>query len=202
MVSQQSTSANLTFYKFMPFCRNYHISLTAFITAFFFLLVISSCSRFEWNVDFDHDIIPEIRTLQIFFLYSLVFILFFLCFKNLFPAFFSINLIVGMYLKVWHLWNQRLDLSTQKASLSQWISHICHKLHFNRKNCLHTFNAKWVEFLYILSHIKSNFSLWARELWIKWPFMYHLVHKSVKFVEKVNFWPISANFCQLLSSFP
>ena len=67
VVSQQSTSANLTFYKFMPFCRNYHISLTAFITAFFFLLVISSCSRFEWNVDFDHDIIPEIRTIQIFF---------------------------------------------------------------------------------------------------------------------------------------
>ena len=66
VVSQQSTSANLTFYKFMPFCRNYHISLTAFITALFFLLVISSCSRFEWNVDFDHDIIPEIRTMQIF----------------------------------------------------------------------------------------------------------------------------------------
>ena len=38
VVSQQSTSANLTFYKFMPFCRNYHISLTAFITALFSLL--------------------------------------------------------------------------------------------------------------------------------------------------------------------
>ena len=101
VVSQQSTSANLTFYKFMPFCRNYHISLTAFITALFFLLVISSCSRFEWNVDFDHDIIPEIRTF--FFLCSFVFILFFLCFKNLYLAFFSVNvniaLIVGMYLK-------------------------------------------------------------------------------------------------------
>ena len=88
VVSQQSASANLTFYKFMPFCRNYHISLTAFITALFFLLVIS-CSRFEWNVDFDHDIIPEIRTMQIFFftclqcLYSVFSLL-----QKYFPCFF------------------------------------------------------------------------------------------------------------------
>ena len=87
VVSQQSTSANLTFYKFMPFCRNYHISLTAFITSLFFLLVI--CSRFEWNVDFDHDIISEIRPMQIFFslqfcLYSFISSLL----QKSFPCFF------------------------------------------------------------------------------------------------------------------
>ena len=104
VVSQQSTSANLTFYKFMPFCRNYHISLTAFITALFFLLVISSCSRFEWNVDFDHDIIPEIRTMQIFFsLQSCLYSVFSLLQKS-FPCFFfsinvNVDLIAGMYLK-------------------------------------------------------------------------------------------------------
>ena len=99
VVSQQSTSANLTFYKFMPFCRNYHISLTAFITALFFLLVISSCSRFEWNVDFDHDIIPEIRTMQIFFsLHVLSLFCFFFASKIFSLFFFSINVnIEGEY---------------------------------------------------------------------------------------------------------
>ena len=173
MVSQQSTSANLTFYKFMPFCRNYHISLTAFITALFFLLVISSCSRFEWNVDFDHDIIPEIRTF--FFLCSLVFILFFLCFKNLYLAFFSVNvniaLIVGMYLKNWHWWNQRLNLSTQKAFLSQWISTKKQSIRayfisraLGKKEIHQKRNPPMifcnVSFLWYLCHCPLHFSIW------------------------------------------
>ena len=100
VVSQQSTSANLTFYKFMPFCRNYHISLTAFITALFFLLVISSCSRFEWNVDFDHDIIPEIRNSADFFLQFCLYSAFFFASKIFSLLFFPINFNLDLIFKI------------------------------------------------------------------------------------------------------
>ena len=89
--------------------------------------------------------------------------------------------------------------------LAAWESkpfHTCHKLHFKRKICLHTFNAKWVEFLCILSHIKRNFSVWSGEFWPNWLLMYHLLHKSVKSMQKFNFWHISANFSQVSSYVP
>ena len=35
--------------------------------------------------------------------------------------------------------------------------HSCHKLQINRKYCLHPFEAKRVEILYISSHIKEGF---------------------------------------------
>ena len=37
------------------------------------------------------------------------------------------------------------------------INHSCHKLQINRKYCLHPFEAKQVEILYLSSHIKEGF---------------------------------------------
>ena len=73
-------------------------------------------------------------------------------------------------------------------------AHTCHKLQFNRKNSLHPLEAKRVHLLCILS---QWFSIWAKEFWIKWPFMFHLLHKSRNLMLKFNFWYISANFSQL-----
>ena len=36
-------------------------------------------------------------------------------------------------------------------------THSCHKLQINRKYCLHPFEAKRVQILYISSHIKEGF---------------------------------------------
>ena len=50
--------------------------------------------------------------------------------------------------------NQFLPLMTRDLTSTK---HSCHKLQINRKYCLHPFEAKRVEILYISSHIKEGF---------------------------------------------
>ena len=37
------------------------------------------------------------------------------------------------------------------------LTHSCHKIQINKKYCLHPFEAKRVQILYISSHIKEGF---------------------------------------------
>ena len=39
------------------------------------------------------------------------------------------------------------------------VGHTCHKLQFTRKKSLHPFEAKLIQFLYVLSHIKDSFQI-------------------------------------------
>ena len=103
VVSQQSTSANLTFYKFMPFCRNYHISLTAFITALFFFLSYHHAADLSGMQILIMISFLKLEQFRFFSLKSCLYSVFSLA-KGSIPCFFSINvnidLNVGMSLKI------------------------------------------------------------------------------------------------------